>query len=90
MVLADFLRTHLLEPREQRLRAEGYAIGFAESYAIGFAAGYAQGRAEGRTEMAAKRQTYLERIRAGLLAMGVDPDEILSDLNADNDNARRC
>ena len=33
MVLAEFLKTHLLEPRERRLRAEGYAQGLAEARA---------------------------------------------------------
>lgn len=85
MVLAEFLKTHLLEPREQRLRKERRA----EGYAIGFAEGYAQGRATARAEFAAKRAAYLERIRSGLLAMGLDPDEILG-TDPYNDNARRC
>ena len=69
MVLAAFLKTHLLEPREQRLREEG--------------------RAEARAELKAMRAAYLERIRSRLLAMGLDPDEILG-TDPYNDNARRC
>ena len=77
MVLAEFLKTHLLEPREQRLREEGRAEG------------YAQGRAAARAELKAKRAAYLELISSRLLAMGLDPDEILG-TDPYNDNARRC
>lgn len=69
VVIADFLKTHLLEPREQRLREEGRAEGLDE------------GRAEIRAEWEADR----EHIRSLLLANGIDLDRIIAaDADDDN------
>lgn len=61
VVLADFLKTHLLEPREQRLREEGRAKGRAE--------GLDEGRAESRTET-------LAEVRSLLREQGFDLDQV--------------
>ena len=62
MVLAKFLNDKLLEPAQEKLRAEGRDQGRAE--------GRDQGRAEGRVEVIAK-------VRSRLVEMGINPDDIL-------------
>ena len=71
MVLADFLNTHLLEPRKRRLREEGRAAGREE--------GRAEGREEGRSETIAD-------IRSRLLRQGIDPDRIIPPEKANGTN----
>ena len=64
MVIADFLNTHLLEPRKQRLRAEGfsegYALGYSEGYAQGYTQGYSKGFGEGRAAVLAEVRSLLQ------------------------------
>ena len=50
MVIAAFLNTHLLEPRKQRLRAEGFSEGLAQNQAQARAEGFSEGRSEGFSE----------------------------------------
>lgn len=50
VVIADFLKTHLLEPRERRLRAEGFDEGRAEGREEGRAEGIDEGRVIGIDE----------------------------------------
>lgn len=66
MVIAAFLNKHLLEPRERRLRAEGfregYALGYSESYELGYAKGFKEGLSQAQTQA----QCSAERFREGL------------------------
>ena len=105
VVLADFLKTHLLEPRERRLRAEGFDEGRAEGRAegidegrvlgidegrvLGIDEGRVLGIDEGRAEIRAEWESNMEHIRSLLLENGIDLDRIIA-ADADDDNARRC
>ncbi len=77
MVIADFLNTHLLEPRKQRLRAEG----FSEGYALGYSEGFSEGRA-----------ATLPEARSLLQEQGFNLDEIALPHAGDteSENAERC
>ena len=69
MVIAAFLNKHLLEPRERRLRAEGFRIGYAQGYSESYALEYAKGFSEGCA-------ATLAEVRSLLQEHGFDPDEI--------------
>ena len=101
MVIAAFLNTHLLEPRKQRLRAEGFSEGQAQGRSEGFSEGQAQGHSEGFNEgqelarsegFDAGRAATLAEVRSLLREQGFDLDEIALP-NADDTespNAERC
>ena len=81
MVIAAFLNTHLLEPRKQRLRAEG----FNEGQAQGFSEGQAQAQAQ-------VRAATLAEVRSLLQEQGFNLDEIALPHAGDteSENAERC
>ena len=87
MVIAAFLNTHLLEPRKQRLRAEGFNEGYALGYSEGYALGYSKG-------LGGVRAATLAEVRSLLQEQGFNLNEIALPDAGDTDppirNAPEC
>lgn len=90
VVLAEFFKTHLLEPRERRLRAEGFDEGRAEGRAEGLDEGRVIGIDEGQ---ALGRAATLVEVRSLLQEQGFDLDQITLPTDPENEEStaeERC